>query len=140
MHIYGIIRFKTGEIRWVSILTEKELKAKHKEDQVLDHSFSVYKLGHSNYFYLLKGMKVETELIFSFSKYNLWTINFLSRTSDYLSVFHILSYVYKLETNLKLVVVKYLVYMLKVDMLSLQCKSLGDIFENLHSHLQISIT
>lgn len=32
MHIYGIIRFEKGEMRWLSILTDKELKTKHKED------------------------------------------------------------------------------------------------------------
>ena len=28
IHIYGIIRFEKGEMRWVSVLTDKELKTK----------------------------------------------------------------------------------------------------------------
>lgn len=125
MHIYGIIRFKKGEIRWVSILTEKELKTKHKEDQVLDHSFSTQELGYSNDLHLWKGMKVETGLMFSLLKCNLWTINLPSRLSfchEGMRVFHILNSIYKLASNLKVVIVKYLVYM---DMLLLQCKSIA---------------
>lgn len=30
--IYDIIRFEKGEMRWVSIVTDEELKTKHKED------------------------------------------------------------------------------------------------------------
>lgn len=112
-------------MRWVSILTDKELKRKHKEDQVFDHSFSTQELRYSNDLYLLKGMKVEMGLIFSLLKCNLWTINLPSRLSfchEGMRVFHILNSIYKLASNLKVVIVKYLVYM---DMLSLQCKSIA---------------
>lgn len=108
MQIYGIIRFGKGEMRWVSILTDKELKTKGKEDQILDSILSDQELERSNDSSLLKGTKVETGLIFSHSKCSLWTINSKPRPSGYISVvrvFHILNYVYKFAGNLNVAVV-----------------------------------
>lgn len=132
MHIYGIIRFGLGKMRWASVLTDKELKTKGKEGQILGSILSEQELGHSNDSSLLKGTKVETGLIFCHFKCSLWTINLKSRPSDYLSVmrvFHILNYVYKLASNLNVAVVQYLVYMLNADMFQLQSKSPQGIFE-----------
>lgn len=108
IHTYGIIRFGIGKMKWASVLTNKELKTKGKEDQILGSILSEQELGHSNDSPLLMGTKVETGLIFCHFKCSLWTINLKSRPSDYLSVmrvFHILNYVYKLASNLNVAVV-----------------------------------